>query len=98
MIASRSSCHTAVMNLDPEHPPTRSRRPAQRIVARVLLATAAITAVTVTPSAVAAITPLTRDVDSSLGSLSTVALVPAQGALLGHYYGNGTIRQTDQRI
>jgi hypothetical protein len=27
-----------------------------------------------------------------------VPLVPAQGALLGHYYGNGTIAQTDQRI
>jgi len=95
MIASRSSCHTAVMNLDPEHPPTRSRRAPQWVVARMLLATAAITAVTVTPSAVAAITPLTRDVDSSL---DTVALAPAQGALLGHYYGNGTIAQTDQRI
>ena len=29
---------------------------------------------------------------------AAVALVPAQGALLGHYYGNGTIAATDQRI
>jgi hypothetical protein len=27
-----------------------------------------------------------------------VPLVPAQGALLGHYYGTGTIAQTDRRI
>ena len=31
-------------------------------------------------------------------ALSSVPLVPAQGALLGHYYGNGTIEETDQQI
>src|SRR5258707_2006566 len=32
-----------------------------------------------------------------LGSASEI-LVPAQGALLGHYYGAGTLAETDARI
>ncbi|MBB6273815.1 hypothetical protein HDF26_004288 [Pedobacter cryoconitis] len=35
---------------------------------------------------------------SAVPSLSTVALVPAKGALLGHYYGTGTISETDAII
>jgi hypothetical protein len=37
-------------------------------------------------------------VKPSQNSFEGVALVPDQGALLGHYYGNGTMQQTDTRI
>jgi hypothetical protein len=53
---------------------------------------AAATAVTMTEANAYASTTAPRKV------AGTVALVPAQGALLGHYYGNGTIAQTDKRI
>ena len=35
---------------------------------------------------------------STVPAAAPAALVPAQGALLGHYYGNGTIAQTDAKI
>ena len=59
---------------------------------------AAATAVTVTQTnAFASTTASVRKV-APAKAVSTVALVPKQGALLGHYYGNGTIAQTDKRI
>ena len=53
---------------------------------------AAATAVTVTHTNAFAAT------SAPAKAARSVPLVPAQGALLGHYYGNGTIAQTDKRI
>ena len=84
------------MNIDPEQRPTWSRRAFRSVAARMILAAA--TAVTLTQtSACASITAPARKTPPAKAS-STAALVPAQGALLGHYYGNGTIAQTDKRI
>jgi len=87
------------MNIDPEQWPTRSRR-SVRTVAVALLLTAA-TAVTVTNAFASTTTPAAKAPIAKAPiakAASAVALVPAQGALLGHYYGNGTIAATDARI
>ncbi|GLY29177.1 glycosyl hydrolase [Kineosporia sp. NBRC 101731] len=61
-------------------------------VATVLVATAAVTRTGAFASEPAA------SVKPAAQAVTSVALVPAQGALLGQYYGNGTIAQTTQRI
>lgn len=59
---------------------------------------AAATAVTVSHSnAFASTTAPVRDAAPGNASV-TGPLVPAQGVLLGHYYGNGSTAQTDKRI
>jgi len=57
---------------------------------------AATTAITMTHAFASTAAPTVRVAPAA--AASAVALVPAHGALLGHYYGNGTIAQTDKRI
>ena len=82
------------MNIDPEQWPTRSRRAVRSVAVGMLLAAA--TAVTVTHAFASTAAPAPEG--TSATAVSAAALVPARGALLGHYYGNGTIAQTDERI
>ena len=42
--------------------------------------------------------PSSDSIKPTVSSLAKVALVPAKGALLGHFYGSGTISETDARI
>ncbi len=83
------------MTLTPEARRGRFRR---RTTGTVLAAAAAVATITVLTQtgAFASQPPPTRKAPTA--KASTTALVPASGALLGHYYGNGTIAQTDQRI
>src|SRR3954452_16322817 len=76
------------MNIDPGQRSARSRRAVRNVALGLILATAAV--VTATHADASVTTPAKAS--------PAAALVPAQGALLGHYYGNGTIAQTDQRI
>ena len=64
------------------------------IGAAVLLAAAAIPAIGWVTSADAAPTATTTTTPTTVNDI----LVPDQGALLGHYYGAGTIADTDARI
>jgi hypothetical protein len=84
------------MNIDTGQRSPRSRRVVPSVAAGVFLLAAAAVTVTQT-DAFGSTTPRVVDV-SPARTASSVPLVPAQGALLGHYYGNGTIAQTDQRI
>lgn len=59
---------------------------------------AAATTVALTHTDAFASTTATAGGTAPAKATSNVPLVPAQGALLGHYYGNGTIAQTDKRI
>ncbi|MFI5931933.1 glycoside hydrolase family 26 protein [Actinoplanes sp. NPDC051494] len=70
----------------------RDRRPARRAMVGLVLAAAVVAALT----QVDAFASTTASKPAR--TAPTVGLVPAQGALLGHYYGNGTIAQTDKRI
>jgi glycosyl hydrolase family 26 len=85
------------MTDNPEPKPTRFRRVAGGTAAAMLLAAAAAAVVSPT-TAFASTTRSPARPGAQAERASTVGLVPAQGALLGHYYGNGTIAQTDKRI
>jgi hypothetical protein len=81
------------MNINPHPRSVSGRRTVAGVAMGVFLAAA--TAVTmVNADASVSTAGSARPVTAA----STVPLVPAQGALLGHYYGNGTIAQTDKRI
>src|SRR5689334_5973721 len=84
------------MNIDPSRRSPRSRRVAQSVAAGLFLVAAGAVAITQT-DAFGSTTPHVVGLTSP-GTTAAVPLVPAQGALLGHYYGNGTIAQTDRRI
>lgn len=77
------------MNIDLEQRRTWSRRAVGSVAVGLLVAGATAVAMTHSNALAATTAP-----EASSG----VPLVPAQGALLGHYYGNGTIAQTDQEI
>jgi Glycosyl hydrolase family 26 len=84
------------MNVDSER---RSPRAAWAVrTAAVGMLLAAAFAVTVTQTNAFASTAAPTRKASPVKASGTGPLVPAQGALLGHYYGNGTIAQTDKRI
>jgi hypothetical protein len=82
------------MNINPRPRSPRARRAATGVAMGMFLAAA--TAVTMVHADAFASTA--RTTTQPAKASSTVPLVPAQGALLGHYYGNGTIAQTDKRI
>jgi len=82
------------MNIDPK--PGRSRRAVRSVTAATLMVAA--TAVMMTQVNAFASTAASARKAPPARTLRGVPLVPAQGALLGHYYGNGTIAQTDKRI
>jgi hypothetical protein len=84
------------MTVDPPQTPPRSRRTARTAAVATFLAAA--TAVTVTQANAFASTTAPARKTAPAQASATAPLVPAQGALLGHYYGNGTIAQTDKRI
>src|SRR4051794_20486250 len=84
------------MNIDPEHRPTRYRRAVRSVAIGVVLAAATAVTVSHTNAFASATAPAGKAAPAQASS--TAPLVPAQGVLLGHYYGNGTIAQTDNRI
>jgi hypothetical protein len=78
---------------------TRLPRPARALAAGLFVAAAAAAVVIHTnASASTGRTTVAATRPSSPAKTAPVALVPAQGALLGHYYGSGTLAQTDKRI
>ena len=80
------------MNTDPGRTSTRTARRIKGVTLAALVAAAAAVAVTQTDSSATTTAP-----DREAAPV-TVALVPAHGALLGHYYGNGTMAETDRLI
>jgi glycosyl hydrolase family 26 len=84
------------MNINPRSRPVPARRIAAGVAMGLFLA-AATAATTFHSDAFASTAAPAGNIQPAKTS-STVPLVPAQGALLGHYYGNGTIAQTDKRI
>lgn len=84
------------MNVHPPQRPARSRRVARTAAVGVFLAAATAVTVTQTNAFGSTTTPVGKT--PAAAAASTAPLVPAQGALLGHYYGNGTIAATDKRI
>jgi hypothetical protein len=84
------------MNVDSERRSPRSARAIRAAAVGTVLAAAF--AVTVTQTDAFASTAAPARKASPVTAAVTGPLVPAQGALLGHYYGNGTIAQTDKRI
>ncbi|WP_082772127.1 glycoside hydrolase family 26 protein [Actinoplanes sp. TFC3] len=95
------------MNTQPERKPTRSPRLVRSVAVGLLVVAGAAVAATQADSFAATTAPSAsgRAIPTPKTSgpaaptaVSSVALVPAQGALLGHYYGNGTVTKTDQRI
>jgi hypothetical protein len=84
------------MNRSPRKTSPRSRSAAKTIAVGTF--TAAVVAVTLSHANAFASTVASARKAPPASVSSTAPLVPAQGALLGHYYGNGTIAQTDKRI
>ncbi|UQU62781.1 hypothetical protein COUCH_27595 [Couchioplanes caeruleus] len=84
------------MSIDPEPAPRRSRRGVRAVAAGLFVAAAAAATVSQTDAFASNTAPGPRPLQTRASAAARLA--PAQGALLGHYYGNGSIAQTDKRI